>query len=75
VAGVNKVLKIRHDGKLIVSTLGTLVLGETALADVISQALSLKEGEYKECTAEVDMYIRFKPGVPDVRWREEEEWH
>jgi hypothetical protein len=39
---------------------------------VISQALSLKEGEYKECTAEVDMYIRFKPGVPDVRWREEE---
>ncbi len=72
---MNKVLKIRHDGKLIVSTLGTLVLGETSLSDVISQAISLKEGEFRECTAEVEMYIRFKPGIPDVCWREEEEWH
>lgn len=70
---MNKVLKIRHDGKLIVSTLGTLVLGETSLSDVISQAISLKEGEFRECTAEVEMYIRFKPGIPDVCWREEEE--
>lgn len=72
---MNKVLKIRHDGKLIVSTLGTLVLGETSLSDVISQAISLKEGEFRECTAEVEMYIRFKPGIPDVCWRGEEEWH
>lgn len=72
---MNKVLKIRHDGKLIVSTLGTLVLGETSLSDVISQAISLKEGEFRECTAEVEMYIRFKPGIPAVCWREEEEWH
>ena len=67
-----KTLVIRHDGKLVVSGFGTLVLGETPLSNVVAHALELGEVEYKEFEAEVEVSIRFKPTTPDVRWREDE---
>lgn len=66
------ILTIRHDGKLVVSGFGTLVLGETPLSSVVAHALELGEVEYKEFEAEVEVSIRFKPTTPDVRWKEDE---
>lgn len=68
-----KILTIRHDGKLVVSGFGTLVLGETPLSSVVAHALELGEVEYKEYEAEVEVFIRFKPTTPDVQWREDEQ--
>lgn len=68
-----KVLTIRHDGKLVVSGFGTLVLGETPLSSVVAHALELGEVEYKEFEAEVEVSIRFKPTTPEVHWKEDEE--
>ena len=68
-----KVLTIRHDGKLVVSGFGTLVLGETPLSSVVAHALELGEVEYKEYEAEVEVFIRFKSTTPEVHWKEDEE--
>lgn len=70
---MSKVLTIHHDGKLVVSGFGTLVLGETPLASVVAHALEMGEVEYKEFAAEVEVNIRFKPSTPDVQWREDEQ--
>lgn len=68
-----KVLTIRHDGKLAVSGFGTLVLGEKPLSSVVAHALELGSHDYKEYEAEVEVFIRFKPTTPEIRWREDEQ--
>lgn len=70
---MSKVLTITHDGKLVVSGFGTLTLGDTPLSTIVSHALSLNSGEYKEYEAEVEVYIRFKPNTPNVKWKERKE--
>ena len=38
-----KLLTITHDGKIYVSSYGSLQLGETSLSDIVSEALELIE--------------------------------
>ena len=67
---MSKTLTIKHDGKLVVSGYGTFVLGETPVHSVLVHALKLNENDYETYNAEVELTIRFKDSLPDVRWSE-----
>lgn len=63
-----KTLTIKHDGKLVVSGYGTLRLGDTSLSTILTQALALRDNDHEEYAVDMEITIRFKDNVPDVRW-------
>lgn len=65
-----KLLTITHDGKLYVSSYGSLQLGESSLSDIVSEALGLGKNEYQELNAEVVMTIKFKDMHPKAWWND-----
>lgn len=67
-----KKLTIQHDGKLTVSTFGTLALGDVPLSSVVADALNLRGSDYKDFEAEVFISFRFKDKVPKVQWEGDE---
>lgn len=65
---MSKTLTIKHDGQLVVSGYGTLLLGETPLHSVLVHALKLNENDREEYNVDLELTIHFKNSYPEVRW-------
>lgn len=63
-----KTLVIEHDGAITVSPYSPLALSDFPLHKIVSEALGLKETDYKVIPAEVKITITFKAGKPMVSW-------
>ena len=63
-----KTLTITHDGKILVSGYGVLMLGDLKLADIVSEALLIDKTELRELNAECTLTLTLKDLQPQARW-------
>ena len=63
-----KTLTITHDGKILVSGYGVLMLGDLKLADIVSEALLIDKTELRELNAEITFTLTLKDLHPQARW-------
>lgn len=65
-------IRIMYDGK-VGATAASVHLGDHSLERIISKALGIGEGGYREVNAEVKIFIKVKPSEATVLIEEDEE--